>query len=269
MISQKAGKPSRIYDGEYPLTGILKCPICGAGMVMSRVTATRKDGSKNRMVYYCCGNWKNKGTAVCHSNMIRVEKANDFVYHRLEEIMTNDKFFQEVVSRVNREHEVLKANACKEKTIQERESDKIRNRHKRNYESYEDGLISKEEFLERKNDLNEQLEQVKQRTNETALTLITEEKKEIPVDTIRGILRDFGKILSSDIDRTVRKRLLHMLISEITIDMSRNIDSIKLKLSDELIRFLQNNGGTPTDGVPSVFLLQELGMKTLELELVI
>ena len=30
MISQKNGKPTRIYDREYPLTGILKCPQCGA-----------------------------------------------------------------------------------------------------------------------------------------------------------------------------------------------------------------------------------------------
>lgn len=65
MISQKKGKPSRIYDGEYPLTGILKCPECGAGMVISRVVNKRKDGSKRKLTYYACGNWKNKGTAVC------------------------------------------------------------------------------------------------------------------------------------------------------------------------------------------------------------
>lgn len=46
LISQKAGKPSRIYDGEYPLTGILRCPECGAGMVISRVINKRADGSR-------------------------------------------------------------------------------------------------------------------------------------------------------------------------------------------------------------------------------
>lgn len=51
---------------------------------------------------------------------------------------------------------------------------------------------------------------------------------------------------------------MHMLITETTID--RNIDSIKRKLSDDFIRFLQDNGGTPTDGVPSVFMLQDLGI---------
>lgn len=34
------------------------------------------------------------------------------------------------------------------------------------------------------------------------------------------------------------------------------------------IRFLQNNGGTPSDGAPSAFIFQEFGIKSLELELV-
>lgn len=46
IMKQKSGKPSRIYDGEYPLTGILRCPECGAGMVISRTTNTLKDGTK-------------------------------------------------------------------------------------------------------------------------------------------------------------------------------------------------------------------------------
>lgn len=249
MISQKKGKPSRIYDGEYPLTGILKCPECGAGMVISRVVNKRKDGSKHKLTCYACGNWKNKGTAVCHSNMVRVEQVNAIVYQKLEQILTNDTFFHEVVNRVNREHEIIKANAKKEKMIQTKETEKIQNRQTKNFESYEDGLTSKEEFLEWKAELNKQLEQIKESRMETAMTLITEE--------------------SSNIDRTIRKRLLHMLISEAAIDKDRNIDSIKLKLTDELIRFLQNNGGTPPDGVPSVFLFRELGIKTLELELIL
>ena len=56
MLSQKQGKPSRIYDGEYPLTGILRCPECGAGMVISRCVRMNKDGSKNKITYYACGN---------------------------------------------------------------------------------------------------------------------------------------------------------------------------------------------------------------------
>ena len=141
MLSQKQGKPSRIYDGEYPLTGILKCPECGAGMVISRVVGKKKDGSKNKMTYYACGNWKNKGTAACHSNMVRVEKANAFVYHQLDKLLSDEKFFKEVVARVNREHRILKENAIKERGQQEKNLEKIRNRQQKNHELYELSLI--------------------------------------------------------------------------------------------------------------------------------
>ncbi len=53
-----------------------------------------------------------------------------------------------------------------------------------------------------------------------------------------------------------------MKFAEITIDQHRNIDSIELKLTDELIQFLQGYGGTPPDGAPSVFMFRELGIKT-------
>ena len=109
------------------------------------------------------------------------------------------------------------------------------------------------------------MKQIREHTSENHLILLEEGRKEIPKEAVRGILKNFSKALSADIDRTIRKRLLHLLIEEITIGRDRNIDSIKLKLSDELIRFLQNNGGPPPDGAPSVFMFQEFGITSLEL----
>ena len=206
-----------------------------------------------------CGNWKNKGSAVCHSNMIRVEKANGFVHRRMEEVF----------SRVSREHKIIKKNASKEQELQEKERERHSKRIMKNQEAYEDDMITKDEFLMRKQELDRQMEQVRERTSENHLILLEEGRKEIPKEAVREILKNFSDALSADIDRTIRKRLLHLLIKEITIDRDRNIDSIKLKLSDELIRFLQNSGGTPPDGAPSVFMFQEFGIKSLELELVI
>ena len=269
LISQKSGKPSRIYDGEYPLTGILRCPECGAGMVISRVINRRADGSRHKLSYYACGQWKNKGSAVCHSNMIRVEKANSIVYKRIGEILNNEKVFNEVLAGVNREHEIIQKNADKERSIQEKEREKITNRIMKNHEAYEDGLLTKEEFLNRKYELEQQLEQVRERANESRLLILEEKKKEIPRETVKAILQNFSAVLSGSIDHTIRKRLLHLLIKEITMDRDRNIDSIKIELSDDLIRFLQNNGGTPPDGAPSAFVFRELGICSLNLELVI
>jgi len=41
------------------------------------------------------------------------------------------------------------------------------------------------------------------------------------------------------------------------------------KLWDELVHFLQGYGGTPPDGALPVFMFQELGIKTMDLELVL
>ena len=36
ILESKKGKPSRIYDGEYPLTGILRCTKCREGNARHR-----------------------------------------------------------------------------------------------------------------------------------------------------------------------------------------------------------------------------------------
>ncbi|SCK02064.1 Uncharacterised protein [uncultured Clostridium sp.] len=44
-----------------------------------RSTRKRKYGTKRINEYYACGNWKNKGTAVCNSNSTRIKAINDEV----------------------------------------------------------------------------------------------------------------------------------------------------------------------------------------------
>lgn len=54
ILENKKGKPSRVHDGKFPLTGILRCPKCGAGMVISRTTNKLADGTKKSIAYYAC-----------------------------------------------------------------------------------------------------------------------------------------------------------------------------------------------------------------------
>lgn len=50
-----------------------------------------------------------------------------------------------------------------------------------------------------------------------------------------------------------------MIISEITINESREIDSIKINLDDNLINYLSNEEGVSLKGMPS-FLPKEILM---------
>lgn len=270
MIAQKSGKPSRIYDGEYPLTGILRCPECGAGMVISRTTNKLKDGTKKRITYYACGAWKNKGTAVCHSNMIRVEKANAVVFRELEKLFSNERFLRAVLRKVNEANQKELKSADKNLKYYEKELKQLENRKSTLFKGFEDGIISSEEFIMRKSALAEEEEQLRMRSAEQTNILVQEHRNEIPYEVIKNILQNFGKVIMDEhIERSLKKQLLHMLISEITIDRRREIESIHIKLTDALIQLLQDTEGTSIEGVHSNYMLSQIGIPALDLKLAI
>ena len=270
MLEQRKGKPSRIYDGEYPLTGILKCPECGAGMVLSRTTNTLKDGTKKKITYYACGAWKNKGTAVCHSNSIRVEKANNTVYRELEKLFSNEKILESVLKRVNAENVKRIESAKKRVKICESDIEECEKKKNKIFEAYEKGIFTDKEFIERKKVITDEIQVLLMQKNEAQVILKKEQMKEIPHEAVKDALQNFGKILSSDrLDRELKKQLLHMVISEITLDKRREIDSIKIHLTDEMMQFFNFNvGETPTKGV-SPNLFKDYKINTFDLEMVI
>ncbi|WP_057569388.1 hypothetical protein [Paraclostridium sordellii] len=62
--------------------------------------------------------------------------------------------------------------------------------------------------------------------------------------------------------RGQQKKLLHIVISQITTNELREIDSIKIKL-------LSNEEGVSVKGTPSSFMLRNFGIKTLNLYIAI
>ncbi|NFO28795.1 hypothetical protein FDB41_10345 [Clostridium botulinum] len=60
-----------------------------------------------------------------------------------------------------------------------------------------------------------------------------------------------------------------MIISEITVNELREIDSIKINLDDNLINYLSNEEGVSIKGTPSSFMLRNVGISTLNLDIAI
>lgn len=269
ILESKKGKPSRIYDGEYPLTGILRCPKCGAGMVISRTTNTLADGTKKRIAYYCCGNWKNKGTSVCNSNTIRVDKANEYVFKKIEELVSNEAMIKAVVKNINKERKDKVKPAKRLLGDIDKELEKLDKRKRKIFEAYEDDILTKEEFQTRKDELNEKIRTLEEEKKPLLNTISDEVSEDIPYEFIKDILMNFSKILNSSVSREQQKKLLHMIISEITMNESREIDSIKLNINDKLVDYLVKEGGVPIKGIPSSFMLRNVGLKVLNLDVVI
>ena len=253
MLQTSKGKPSRIYDGEFPLTGILKCPQCGAGMVIMRTSRTRKDGTKRRLEYYCCGNWKNKGTAICHSNAIRVDKANDYVFGKLSELLSNDKLVKDIVKNINTDRKNKVDPSKDELQKLTKELDKISAKKDKLFEAFEEDIITKEEFKERVAELQSRERLLQEDVNNLKMNVLDDNVQQVSYEVVKETLSKVGEMLGNCKSMEQKKKLLHMLISKITINELREVDSIQININDNLISYL-NNGGEPNpDGGGSPF----------------
>ena len=58
-----------------------------------------------------------------------------------------------------------------------------------------------------------------------------------------------------------------MIIWEITINEAREIDSIKLKINDSLIDYISKEGGVSIKGISSFFMLRNVRVNTLNLDI--
>lgn len=64
-----------------------------------------------------------------------------------------------------------------------------------------------------------------------------------------------------------KKKLLHMIISEISINELRKIGSIKLKINDSLVGYLSKEEGVSVKGTPSSSILRNVGLNILNLNI--
>jgi len=219
-------------------------------MVIARTVNTLKDGSKRRLAYYACGNWKAKGTTVCHSNTIRVEKANDYVFSRITELISSDKMVKSIVTKLNADRND-KINPAK-KILEQISKDlqQLERRKTKLFDAYEDDIITQDDFRKRNDELNERIATLHDMRNKQEIILNQEKINEVSYELAKNTLKKFSEIMKIDMTRQKQKKLLHMIISEITINEKREVDSINIKLTDHLINYLKSERGVSTSDAP-------------------
>ena len=93
--------------------------------------------------------------------------------------------------------------------------------------------------------------------------------RDIELDLGGSILENFSKVLTESTTREQHKKLLHMIISEITINEAREIDSIKLKINDSLVDYISKEEVVSIKDAPSSFMLRNVGVSKLNLDIAI
>ncbi|WP_303859867.1 recombinase family protein [Alkalibaculum bacchi] len=234
LMNKKSFKPSRVYDGEFLLTGILKCPVCGYSMVRGRGHYKSKTtGAVTIYQYYQCGNFHNKGSAVCTANSIRQEYIEEAVLNRINEVTINTKIVEDVVQRLNEERNKNIKPIEEEIKLSKDELEKDNIKKDKLIELFQLDLITKEDLAKRIKKSDEDVLKIEERLLYLESNLEYSSSDEIPVDYVKEKLSKFSALLQQASNEN-KKLLLHLLVEKITVNEKRELDSIEIKYNEDI-----------------------------------
>ena len=258
---QVSKKPQVHGKGTNILTGLISCPKCSASMSASTTTNTLKDGTKKRIRYYSCSNFRNKGSKVCSANSVRADVIEKYVMDQILEIVKSDKVINQVVERVNKGKQVDIAALNHDIAYKQQQFDEVHAKLDNLIKTIEDNpdLTSAlkptiHQYETQLNDITNQMNQLKHQQNQ--------EKPSYDTKQIAALLQQIFQNIES-MDKAQLKALYLTVIDRIDIRKDGNHKKqfyVTLKLNNEIIKQLFNN--TPLDEVllstSSLFLPQTL-----------
>ena len=205
------------------LSGIVKCPICGAGMFGNKSIKYKKDGTKYKDFYYygCKHRLMNRGHKCTYNKQIREELLDDAVAEVIIKLVSNPKFASMMQEKINMkvdtsaieneidnyQKELRKSHSTKFKLIEEIDNLDVDDKHyKRRKTDLDDRLYRMYDKVE---ELEEQLIEAKAKKE-------TIEAEKLTGDNIYKVLIYFDKLykVMNDVER---RQLIEALISEIQI----------------------------------------------------
>ncbi len=241
----QAKKYERIDRGNetkiHLLSGIVKCPICGAGMYGNKSIKHKPDGSKYKDFYYygCKHRTMTRGHKCDYKKQIHEELLDDAVAEVIVKLVSNPKFAAMMQEKINMqvdttvieqeietyEKQLRQSYAVKSKLMEEIDSLDPDDKH----------------YVKRKSDLDARLYKMYDKIEDVENQLTTVRAKKMAIeadkltaDNIYKVLIYFDKLYSAMNDLE-KRQLMETLISEIQVYEERQpngqwLKSIKFKL---------------------------------------
>lgn len=231
------GKDTKVHL----LSGIVKCPVCGAGMYGNKSVKHKKDGTKYKDFYYygCKHRNMNRGYKCDYKKQINEELLDNSVSEIIIKLVRNPKFASMMQDKINMqvdtfaieqelanyEKQLRQAYSVKSKIIEEIDSLDPDDKH----------------YINRKADLDDRLYKMYDKIEAIENQLISARSKKQSVeaekltsDNIYKVLIYFEKLYAV-MNESERRQLIEALVSEIQIYNERQpngqwIKSIKFKL---------------------------------------
>ena len=237
------------------LSGIVRCPVCGAGMYGNKSIKRKKDGTKYKDFYYygCKHRTMIRGHKCDYRKQIREELLDDAVAEVIVKLVSNPKFAAMMQEKINRKVDTAAIDqelANYEKQLRQRYA--VKSKLAEEIDSLDP---DDKHYIKRKADLDDRLyrmydkiEDVESKQIEARAKKQTIEAEKLTGDNIYKVLIYFEKLYSA-MNETERRQLMETLISEIQVYEDRQpsgqwLKSIKFKLpiiEEDMDLSLDNN----------------------------
>lgn len=231
-IMNSRSKPVRkTIDREYLLSGVLKCPACGSGMVPTHTRNKRSDGSYRYNYYYACGAYLNRGSAACKPNSVRADNAEEKVVDWLHDFLTSPLWLRRVMEAIRQRYEAVTKPRLDERKQAEQHLSNIAKNQRELLRRYEEDILDRESFMA-------EMQRLKAVKEDWHAKLANDEPAaDVSVywstEDIRGVFRSFRQVLmQAKADQ--KRQLIRNLIASIKLNRERQVSEIELSLMPSL-----------------------------------
>ena len=219
MRSVKSYTPEKIHAGSFPLSGLLKCPLCGSSMVQANANPKHK--------YYVCSKRKATNKSACNSNYVKKETAEEFVLNNIFSTIAKADLLKPILqittTNLQSEIEPLEENL----TSYEKEIKKNSSSMQEAITLYDEGILNKKMLQERLALLREEEENLQKMHTMTKRQIELRNMPDLEL-TIANALGDIENFFSS-LDDGHKKLFLKNCIKEIQLyaDRKSKLQQIK------------------------------------------
>ena len=235
MLENKKRLRESLRGATYLLQGLIKCSICGYSFYGRNQKNPAANGKFIKYQYYkCMGSDYTRfsnGKRICSNIQVRVDMLDDAIWKDVSNLLSNkERLEEEFKRRLTGLNNGVKSNRINQLQAGIK---RIKSGINRLIDSYEDGLIDKNDFEPRIRNAKEKSNRLQKELN-NQLSYEDELKN---IELVIGKLKDFTDIVEKgleDADWMKKREIIRAIIKEINIG-KENVE-IVYKISPDLIK---------------------------------
>lgn len=183
------------------------------------------------------------------------------------ELINDESILRKVIDNINNNKSTKLKPILEQLEQINKDIEKLIDKKSKNIELFEDGILDKSELSTRVKSINDDIEKLKYREQELKQDLQLAEGDPIPFEIVNEVMKKFKEVFFEMSTSQQRKQLIHLLVSKITINKEREIDSIEIQINDDVITYLMKDRLPKEQG--NLSFLHLLGMNCINLKIVI